>query len=461
VHLKVGRNELCPCGSGRKYKRCCLRNQPPPEPLAFDEQVRSRAWDAVFAFANRDEFVLLRGAAKMLYFGEDFDQLSPSEQQVAFNNEAWVANFMYWLVFEATFEGSSRTIVNRFLARKGSTLRLNERRYLEAMAKSNLRLYEVESVALDVGVRLRDCWNDERFDVRERLFTHDAVPKMVIALRLRLDPDGSHVIDGPGFAGFTHQLKEDILEDLRDEYELVMKADQNADGRFSFYFAPVIAQHYLHDLLLRPLPRLTTTSGDPMMFCRVVYDVLDETALRSGLESVKQIGRNGDGSYTWVRGKGKIIHAIFRLDGTELVIEATSERRAGAARALVERQAGKAVRYRTTETEDPQRMLAELRNTPESERDAEVDRTSKLPPEVEAKLVNDAQEKYYRKWLDMPLPVLGNFTPRQAAAMPRLRPTIVGVLKDFAVMAARERGRGKVAYDISWLWSELGLDPAE
>jgi uncharacterized protein YecA (UPF0149 family) len=21
---KVGRNDLCPCGSGRKYKRCCL-----------------------------------------------------------------------------------------------------------------------------------------------------------------------------------------------------------------------------------------------------------------------------------------------------------------------------------------------------------------------------------------------------------------------------------------------------
>ena len=21
--LKIGRNELCPCGSGKKYKRCC------------------------------------------------------------------------------------------------------------------------------------------------------------------------------------------------------------------------------------------------------------------------------------------------------------------------------------------------------------------------------------------------------------------------------------------------------
>ena len=21
---KIGRNELCPCGSGKKYKKCCL-----------------------------------------------------------------------------------------------------------------------------------------------------------------------------------------------------------------------------------------------------------------------------------------------------------------------------------------------------------------------------------------------------------------------------------------------------
>jgi SEC-C motif-containing protein len=27
VGPKVGRNDLCPCGSGQKYKRCCLRTQ--------------------------------------------------------------------------------------------------------------------------------------------------------------------------------------------------------------------------------------------------------------------------------------------------------------------------------------------------------------------------------------------------------------------------------------------------
>jgi uncharacterized protein len=24
---KIGRNEPCPCGSGKKYKKCCLFNQ--------------------------------------------------------------------------------------------------------------------------------------------------------------------------------------------------------------------------------------------------------------------------------------------------------------------------------------------------------------------------------------------------------------------------------------------------
>ena len=31
---KIGRNQLCPCGSGKKYKHCCLRSQPGGVPAA-------------------------------------------------------------------------------------------------------------------------------------------------------------------------------------------------------------------------------------------------------------------------------------------------------------------------------------------------------------------------------------------------------------------------------------------
>ncbi len=30
---KIGRNQLCPCGSGKKYKHCCLRSQPDGVPV--------------------------------------------------------------------------------------------------------------------------------------------------------------------------------------------------------------------------------------------------------------------------------------------------------------------------------------------------------------------------------------------------------------------------------------------
>lgn len=27
--LKIGKNDVCPCGSGKKYKQCCLRKMQP------------------------------------------------------------------------------------------------------------------------------------------------------------------------------------------------------------------------------------------------------------------------------------------------------------------------------------------------------------------------------------------------------------------------------------------------
>lgn len=36
---KVGRNDPCPCGSGKKYKACCLTKSVGGKPLAFKAKV--------------------------------------------------------------------------------------------------------------------------------------------------------------------------------------------------------------------------------------------------------------------------------------------------------------------------------------------------------------------------------------------------------------------------------------
>ena len=52
---KPGRNDLCPCGSGKKYKQCCLLQDSPPETasaprkLHIGGQVKSEGWEVLNA----------------------------------------------------------------------------------------------------------------------------------------------------------------------------------------------------------------------------------------------------------------------------------------------------------------------------------------------------------------------------------------------------------------------------
>jgi len=35
-HMKIGRNDPCPCGSGKKYKKCCLDKTTPEVSFSKD-----------------------------------------------------------------------------------------------------------------------------------------------------------------------------------------------------------------------------------------------------------------------------------------------------------------------------------------------------------------------------------------------------------------------------------------
>lgn len=41
MNEKIGRNDPCPCGSGKKYKQCCLKNSSAGRPLKFKAKVLS------------------------------------------------------------------------------------------------------------------------------------------------------------------------------------------------------------------------------------------------------------------------------------------------------------------------------------------------------------------------------------------------------------------------------------
>ena len=95
-----------------------------------------------------------------------------------------------------------------------------------------------------------------------------------------------------------------------------------------------------------------------------------------------------------------------------------------------------------------------LKRAPTNE---QTERTGYSRSKNNAKYLGEYYEDHYRKWLDEPVPALGNRTPRHAARLKTVRPKLIALLKDFESHSERQRRAGEIAYDFSWMWEELGL----
>ncbi len=456
----VGRNDPCPCGSGKKYKRCCL-GKDAPAPGAWTAGERDSALASLMRFSRRAELDADRAAAETTFWGKRLDRLTPAEAREALDVEQSRFGFHEWFVFDCPLGGGG-TVVERFLAREGGGLRSGERRYLERMRQSHLRPYEVQAVRLDEGLDLLDLWAKARVRVRERLATRQLVQWDVLAARVVLGPDGEPVLDGSPYL-YSARDKELILRVLRRLTRSLRGTLPRRDAATFFKSIGVV----FHDLWLelvarRPLPTSVTAEGDEVVLCRAVFDVRDRAALEAALAHHAELERQDDGSYAWLapradeagfrRGFG-----TFVLEKERVVVETMSRQRAERGRALLEAAAGPAVAYRATSSESVARALERRRDRPAARGRRSTRPEAEVPPEVAAEVMQAFYERHYRGWPDEPLPALGGRTPREAAGLKSACPKVIALLKDMESLSARERLEGRPAYDFGWMWGELGL----
>ena len=450
----IGRNDPCPCGSGKKYKRCCLQKEA-PAPGAWTAGERDSALARLMRFARRTELDGDRAAAELTFWGKRLERLTPAEAREAMDFEQSRFGFHEWLVFDCPLHGGG-TIVERFLAREGGGLRSGERRYLERMRLSHLRPYEIQAVRLDEGLELLDLWANKRVRVRERLATRQLVQWDVLAARVILGPDGEPILDGSPYL-YPTSAKELILRVLRRlSRSLRGKLPRRDEATFFKSIGMAFHDLWLELVARRPLPTSVTAEGDEVVLCRAVFDVCDRSALEAALANHPELKREDDGSYAWLadsadeagfrRGFG-----MFVLEKGRVVLETMSRQRAERGRALLEGAAGPAVAYRATSHESVQRAL-ERRPARRARPDDEV------PPEAAAEIVQAFYEGHYRGWLDEPLPALAGRTPREAVGLKSARPKVIALLKDMENLSARERLEGRPAYDFGWMRGELGLE---
>ena len=447
---RIGRNEPCPCGSGRKFKRCCGARG--AGSLTFANEDRVGAMARLDWMLEDEEWQQAVCEAEKELWGPMLDAAADHEDEGLWQMSADL--FQMWFALDRRLP-DGRTPVEHLLAEEGAELSDGERAFLELAARTSMRLYEVTGVERGESVALRDLLSGAELRVAERLGSKTMRRWQIQLARVNtLGASGRPEIER-GLISISRTARGEVLalvektrERLREEHD-----DESDEALFAL-LTPALHQLWLAPALLLELPDLATTDGDPLLLTQVHFRVDDAVALGLALDAEPELERNpAQPAWSWVQrnedGAPGATHALMRLREGRLVVETLSAERAAAARELVERAAGDAVAHKATTHEHPEAALRRGARPDEPVRE--------IPPDLAFELSQEHCARYYREWLDMEVPALEGMTPRAASRSPAMRGRLVDLLKDFEQLYERELEIGQPGFDPWWLWGELGL----
>ncbi len=455
---RPGRNDPCPCGSGRKYKQCCLRVE---ETRERDEQ--AGAVPRAIQWLTAMHGPAVRKALDSGFFGsldEDEYDLLPDPYDDAYR--PIMSNAMEWLLSDGvmTIKGEERRVADVLLGRGGPLFSAEQRQWIQLLADSALRLYEVVEIKPGECMTLRDVLLPERPPVlaweksgSRQAAKFDLIAARVIPLKDHFELSGAAYL-------FPRNQSWDLLEELRNELEGVEPDSPLAKEITSF----IIPHHWLM-LCINPveIPQvLDHVTREPILFITDHYQVQDWETLDLALSGEIDVdGTRGEGWHRIFEGEDGLERTSVSIDGTKhpdrIKVSYRTRKYADEGRPWFEAVAGAAVTFVSREISDPKGMLANSRPGDAGESQAPA---SLPPPEIATKIIGQRIRQIYANWADEPLPILDDRTPREAIQTPGGMEQVKFLLRTYEhgeAQQAKAQRRAPVSYD--FLWQSVGIKP--
>jgi hypothetical protein len=476
-----GRNDPCACGSGRKYKHCCLKihdsadfawRQLRAAEGRFVPELFDLALDECDALvpAALDEFFLWDGVP------EDYDL-----------TEEFTSFFLPWFVYEfiddpddpERIDGAPDvSMASLYLQRHDDELSSIERAFLEAASTSPLSFYAVTRVERGREIALHDILTGADVVVREQTASQTVHPGELLFTRV-ITLDSVSIMSGCAPLVIPPRWHHTVL-DLRERFgggsgRLLSRDDvRELDIELrDLYFE-------IDDALWNPQPpEIRNTDGDPLVFTTLTYrlrcspsvafDRLETLAQRTERDAAPLlIGpvTGDDGplqkiSIPWTRkAKGRrkdLDHTTLGtldIDGDRLEVHVNSERRAGRIEREIAKRLGDEAVLEQRTAESAEDLLERPRPEPRDAIARAEEERLMQQPEVQAHL-REMGERHWEEWLDSRLPALGNRTPREAARTDEGRERLDALFAEFAWTV--QRSPNAMWPDVPALRAKLGL----
>jgi hypothetical protein len=416
---KVGRNDPCPCGSGKKYKQCCANN--PAEVVEPERKGHAGAVERAIDWLMNKHRKAFRIAMEELLVGE----LSPQEQAALKAQDAptWTSiqlNATEWLLAEGEIlvQGQPRPVAECLLAPGGPLFTVDQRRWITQLAERPLRLYDVTNVVPGQQLTLCDSLDTQAppIIVREKSGSQAAMLGIRIGVRI-MEVDGHYELAGGAYP-FSPLAAPAVVAKMR-------QAMDRFDGparELRHLLGGIIQRQWLAQFYA-PLPMpalLDAYSGEPILLITDHYRVTDWAALTQSLSAQSDV--EGDRESGWNRlidctdGQVRSVATInVEKRSDQITTFYKTQRHADEGRRWFESVAGGAVRFMSRELSDPAGLL---RNRPAGQAAKPAESGPDGSPQALTALIETTLRRVYAKWPDEPIPALGDQTPRQAIKTP-------------------------------------------
>ncbi|OGQ23605.1 MAG: hypothetical protein A3I05_02595 [Deltaproteobacteria bacterium RIFCSPLOWO2_02_FULL_44_10] len=486
--FKTGRNDSCPCGSGKKFKKCCLSKQ---------ENIYRQALPPLRKLSKNLDIPLLKRGQHL--YGPDFLQsawldfwMEDDPPEFDFSEIAqwfmpWV--FYHWIPSPETLEevGPSQElngpIAADYLEKEGKRLDAASRELIITTLAQPFSLWEVQRVEPGVGVEVKDLLLPDRtFFVREVRGSEGQCRWNTMFAKVVTYQDES-IFEGSLIPVFPPIETEKIVKLMkRILKEITGKKSQwntedLCDASWIMMRAYLVYAEEKWNTF--EMPKMRNTDGEDFVLCKLFYrfDPRQKEKLQTAILNLQGIFDPEDEvdeegkeciTFTWIR-KGNKVHKHWEntILGTvslylkTLLLETNSRERVKRLRMLLEKECGELIefQYDSYLEADSEVMKAKLQRMSLTSENSKIQGGNDIPPKIKQQIIRKHLEKHYEQWPDTPLPALQGKTPREAVNSRSGKKEVESIVKMMENRSGDEEN--DLFYDFNKLRRTLGLQEVE
>lgn len=478
----MSRNDACPCGSGKKYKKCCLANlQPSSDDLA---------WQRIHSMHLKLVRKLMEFTAKT-YGSTGYDEawtdfkLCVDEEPFDPSNQLhpmfgpWM--FYHWNPDSAATDLSDDipaeiTPAEFFLEKHGHKLDELEIEDLEENLRRPFSFYDVIECKPGAWVKVQDLLTEEYFTVIEKMGSEAIKPGDLLFGKVVTVRDIS-MFDGLAPLAFPPIHKITVIHERKN---FLGEDGKITAANLREYDLELLEIFWdLYESVTNPqMPILTNTDGHIMAPHKLTFKIdsiddafdalhdLDFNDTKDDLLANADHFKNGKlklVEFPWLmKGNKKNKHwentvlGHIRLEADKMIVEMNSKERSKKFLTLLKKRMPNGWVLTSTVVEDIQSKINDTRFRKKSSTEDQENKELNDRPEVKEYLAK-MNEGHWSNWPMTPLPVLKGQTPLEAIKTKEGRLMVDALLTDFERSAERRPMPGQTIETFHKIRDRLGL----